>query len=541
MAAMFIREKSFKNKDGSARTYLQLVETARENGHVHQRVVANLGRLEELQQDGQLERLVEGLRRYTELALVKEKATVLKTGPDREWGPALVFRALWEELGLGGIVSAMRQSTDLLFDVDAALFAMVLNRLCDPFSKLGVSKWADTVYYPPFEQLELQHYYRALDFLAERKEKIEEQLFSHVKDLFHLQLDLVFWDTTSTYFEGKGPTPLARYGHSKDARPDRLQVVIGLLLTQEGIPVAHEVFPGNMADVNSFAEALRILQKRFLIRKVILVGDRGMVSDHVLKEIEAQKLEYIVGVRMRKLKIMAEVLSRAGRYKEVAPNLKVKEVRHEEKRYLVCLNPEEAEYDRQARESTVRKLKEKLQRDGLKALVGNSGYRRFLKVTGTEAVIDEKVVAKEARYDGKYVLMTNNEVLSPEEVALAYKGLWRVERAFREMKSGLDLRPVFHWKNDRVRGHIMICFLAFLLESALRRRLQEISSEVPYIDLMQDLKQVRAFELDLDGVRYLLRPPLYGRSYEAFKAAGIRPPSEVTKMPRGSSHPEGGV
>ncbi|MBE3582311.1 MAG: IS1634 family transposase [Thermoanaerobacteraceae bacterium] len=538
---MFIREKSFKNKDGSTRTYLQLVETARENGRVRQRVVANLGRLDELQQNGQLERLVEGLNRYTRLALVKKQAAELRTGPDREWGPALVFKALWENLGLGPIIRTMHQETELTFDVDAALFAMVLNRLCDPFSKLGVSKWIDTVYHPAFAELELHHFYRALDFLAERKEQIEEQLFNRVRDLFHLKLDLVFWDTTSTYFEGNGPCILACYGHSKDSRPDRLQVVVGLLMTQEGIPVAHEVFPGNMADVKSFAEALRTLTKRFLIRKVILVGDRGMVSDTVLKEIEAQGLEYIVGVRMRKVKAMDQVLSRPGRYREIQPNLKVKEVRHEGKRYIVCFNPEEAEYDRQARESMVQKLKEKLQKDGLKSLVGNSGYRRFLKVSGTEAVIDEKAIEEEARYDGKYVLTTNNATLSPEEIALAYKDLWRVERAFREMKSGLDLRPIFHWKDARVRGHIMVCFLAFLLESALRRRLQENNYYGPYIDLMQDLKQVRAFELELNGTRYLLRPPLYGKSYEAFKAVGIRPPSEVNEMPRNHSHHRGEV
>ncbi|MRR38964.1 IS1634 family transposase, partial [bacterium] len=361
---------------------------------------------------------------------------------------------------------------------------------CDPFSKLMVSKWIGTVYHPAFKELELHHFYRALDFLAQRKELVEEQLFNRVRDLFHLKLDLVFWDTTSTYFEGNGPHSLARYGYSKDSRPDRLQVVIGLLMTQEGIPVAHEVFPGNMADVKSFTEALRILAKRFLIRKVVLVGDRGMISEAVLKEIEAQGLEYIVGVRMRKVKAIDQVLSRAGRYREVQPNLKVKEVRHEGLRYIVCLNPEEAEYDRQARESMVQKLKRKLQKDGLKSLVGNSGYRRFLKVSGTEAAVDEKAVEEEAKYDGKYVLTTNNATLTPEEVALGYKDLWRVERAFREMKSGLDLRPVFHWKDARVRGHIMVCFLAFLLESALRRRLQENNYGGPYIDLMQDLKQV---------------------------------------------------
>lgn len=536
MNAMFVREKTFKNKDGSTRTYLQLVESVREDGRMRQKVIANLGRLDQLRADGQLERLAEGLARYANLKLVKEKAaearTGIKTGRDREWGPALVFKALWDRLGIGAIMRDLVGKTEMEFDVDAALFAMTLNRLCDPCSKLGVSRWVDTVYCPSLEGLELQHYYRALDFLAGQKETIEERLFAQVRDLFHLKLDIVFWDTTSTYLEGKGPEPLARFGHSKDSRPDRLQLVLGLLMTREGIPVAHEVFPGNTSDIKTFISVLKALKQRFQIGRVILVGDRGMVSESVLEEIEAENLEYIVGVKMRKAKAVREVLSRAGRYKQVKGNLKVKEVEHKGHRYVVCLNPEEASRDRHTREEMVVKLKERLRKDGLKSLVGNSGYRRYLKVAGTDAAIDEDTVKEEERYDGKYVLRTNNRSLHPDEVALAYKELWRVEQAFRELKSGLDLRPIFHWTETRVRGHIMVCFLAFLLQSALHRRLEEAKSGVSYTDLIHDLKQIRAFELELDGVGYLLRPPLYGCSYEGFKAVGIRPPAEAIAMPR---------
>ncbi len=528
---MYIREKAFKNKDGSIRTYLQLVETTREDGKVHQRVLCNLGRLEELQQGGQLERLTEALSRYTNLKLVKNEALKIKPGQDKEWGPSLVFRSLWQELGLDSVIDRLVDRSAIEFNIDAALFAMTLNRLEDPFSKLGVSKWAPTVHYPAFSTLELQHYYRSLDLLAEHKDTIEQYLFERVKDLFHLKLDLVFWDTTSTYFEGTGPETMAKYGHSKDHRPDRVQIVIGLLMTQEGIPVSHEIFPGNMNDVKSFAKALEIVKQRFSIEKIVLVGDRGMVSAPLLEEIESQKLEYIVGVRMRKMRSMDDVLSRRGRYHEVRPNLKVKEVKHENDRYIVCFNPEEAVYDRQSREQMIKKLDTKLKEGGIKSLVGNSGYRRFLSVSGSEIAIDQQTVNNEERYDGKYVLKTNNQLLTPEEIALAYKDLWRVERAFREMKSGLNLRPIYHWKDSRVRGHVMICFLAFLLESTFRKRCQEKEIKVPYNDLMLDLKQVRAFELNLNDKRYLLRSALYGKSYEAFRAVGLRPPSEVTEMP----------
>ncbi len=528
---MYIREKTFTNKDGSIRTYLQLVENARENGKIRQRVICNLGRLEELKESGQLERLTEAFSRYAELKLVKDAALKINPGQDKEWGPSLIFRSLWQELGLDAVIGKLVRRSDIEFNIDAALFAMTLNRLSDPFSKLGVSKWVPTVHNPAFESLELHHFYRSLDWLAEHKDILEQHLFEQVRDLFHLKLDLVFWDTTSTYFEGSGPEALAKFGHSKDRRSDRVQIIIGLLMTQEGIPVAHEIFPGNMNGTKSFAKALEIVKERFDIEKIILVGDRGMVSASFLKEIEKQGMEYVVRVRMRKIRSMEDVLSRRGRYHEVRENLKVKEVRHEDDRYIVCFNPEEAVHDRQSREQIIKRLDQKLKADGIKSLVGNSGYRHFLKVTGGEIAIDEETVTADERYDGKYVLKTNNYQLTPEQIALAYKDLWIVERAFREMKSGLDLRPIYHFRDSRVRGHVMICFLAFLLESTFRRHCQEEDIKVSYGDLMLDLKQVRAIELKLNDKHYLLRSSLYGKCYEAFKAVGLRPPSEVTELP----------
>ncbi|GAW92783.1 transposase [Calderihabitans maritimus] len=362
---MYIRTKVFKNKDGSTRTYLYIVRGRRVNGKVRQEIVANLGRLEELQENG-LDQLIEGLARFSRRQWIQAQAKELEAKWAKELGPALVFRRLWEELSLDRILKKLLAGTQITTNVEEAVFAMVLNRLCDPQSKLGVKRWLETVYRPEFEQLELHHFYQSLDFLAEHKEQIEVQLFDRVKDLFNVELDLVFWDTTSTYFEGQGPEGLAEYGFSKDNRSDRMQVLIGILMTRDGTPVAHRVFPGNTADVKTFRAAMDDLKGRFMIRRVILVGDRGMVSKRVLREIEASGLEYIVGVRMRKLKSMAEVLSRAGRYRNVRENLKVKEVLHEGTRYIVCYNPEEAERDRKARETMVAKLEEKLRSNGLK-------------------------------------------------------------------------------------------------------------------------------------------------------------------------------
>ncbi|QJA05971.1 IS1634 family transposase [Thermosulfurimonas marina] len=525
---MYIRTKTFKNKDGSTRTYLYIVEGKRVNGKVRQRIVANLGRLEKLQ-EGELDKLIEGLAKFSRRQWIEAQARSIQAQWAKDFGPALIFRRLWEDLKLSSILKELLAGTEIAIDVEEAVFAMVLNRLCDPASKLGVSRWKETVYRPEFERLKLHHFYRALDFLADHKEEIEEKLFERIRDLFHLELDLVFWDTASVYFEGRGAEGFCEYGFSKDHRPDRVQVILGFLMTREGIPIAHEVFPGATADVETFRVVLKDLQNRFRIRRVILVADRGMVSREVLKEIEAMGLEYLVGVRMRRLRAMKEVLGRGGRFREVKGNLKVKEVWHEGRRYLICFNPEEAERERLSREEMVGKLEEKLKAGGLKGLIGNRGYRRYLKVEGSSAVVDREVLEEEARYDGKYVLETNAG-LSVEEAALAYRGLWQVERAFREMKSGLDLRPVYHWTEKRIRGHIMVCFLAFVLEVVLMRRLREVGYEGSYQEVMTDLERLKAVEVTVDGRNYLVRTELEGKAYEVFKAVGIRVPGRVLEV-----------
>lgn len=407
---------------------------------------------------------------------------------------------------------------------------MVLNRISDPLSKRGVNRWISEVYRPTFSQLEQHHFYRSLDLLSEHKESIELELFNRTQSYFNMQVDMVFWDTTSTYFEGHGPEDLGCYGHSKDHRPDRVQVMIGVVMTRLGIPIAHEVFPGNTADSFTFRQIIDDMRKRFNLNRVIFVGDRGMVSKKILDELEHNHIEYIVGMRMRKARDVGEVLKTGGRYKVLRDNLKVKEVWYDADRYIVCHNHAQAEYEKRAREEMVEKLENQIKNNGVKSLIGNSGYRRYLLLKKEAIVgIDQKVLQEEARYDGKYVLRTNSQ-LDTDEVALAYKDQWRVELAFREIKSSLDLRPVYHWKDSRVRGHIMVCFLALVLESALQRKLVENKIELEYLYLLRDLHQLRAVELTIGEDRYLCRTELVGNASAAFRALGIRLPHQIAKI-----------
>jgi len=526
---MYIRKTTNKNKDGTVRTYVQIVQGYRVNGKVRQKVIANLGRLEQLQ-EGEIDNLLEHLSKFSKETWIKSRPENLKVEWTKKWGPALVSRRLWEDLSIGPQLRTFLDSTEITSPLEEAAFAMVLNRLCDPQSKLGVSEWINTVHRAEFRELKLQHFYKALDFLAEHKENLEVKLFERIRNLFNMDLDLVFWDTTSTYFEGSGPEEMAKYGFSKDKRPDRLQIVIGVLMTKEGIPVAHQIFPGNTNDTKTFKSIVDDLRQRFSINRLIMIGDRGMVSQKILKELRDCGMEYIVGLRMRRLAGIDDMLSWNARYLKVKDNLKAKEVRIDNwDRFILCLNPEAKERDRLARKNMVAKLEQKLLKGGAKSLVGNRGYRRYLNVNGKAASINWEALKRKERFDGKYLLLTNSD-LPTEQVALAYKDLWKVERAFRELKSGLDLRPIYHWTDSRVRGHVMVCYLALVLESSLQKKLRDIKPDLSYRKVMRHLAQMAAVKVSFEGQEYLTRSELQGEAYMAFKAAGIRPPKHMQPM-----------
>ena len=533
---MFVRLQVFRNKDGSSRSYLHLLRSRRVSGKTRQELICTLGRLDVLRADGGLDRLIEGLTRYSERQWVQMQA--LAGGWDKVYGPVLVFRRLWERLGLDEEMHRLQAGTEIKFSVDEAVFAMVLHRLLDPGSKRATHRWLETVYRPEFESLELQHLYRSLDRLVAGKEKVEEALFARNRDIFSLGVDLVLFDTTLVHFEGQGPKEIAAFGRPGNY-PDCVKVLIGLVVTGDGFPVAHHVFPGNTADISAFRHALADLRERFPLRRVVIVADRGVVSEEIMTELEQSgaeaedkvKVDYILGMRPHKNKEVAEeVLSRAGRYHKVADNLWVKEVWVNGHRYVECYNPEEEERDRKRREEIIERVREDLQKKGAKAFVVPQGLRRFIKLVGGELLLKEAVIREEARYDGKWVLRTNTE-LPTDEVALAYKSLWQIEQAFRELKSGLEIRPVFLRREDHVRAHIIVCFLALVLEAALQRLLKGHQANDSYRDVLADLRTVRAVQLKANGKSWLLRTELPAKAFAAFKAAGLRPPVHVQPIP----------
>jgi hypothetical protein len=557
----------FRTKTSGPRSYLQIVENRWEDGRPRQRVLATLGRLDHLQQSGQLDALLtSGARLAQSVLLLSAHAKgQLPTITTQRIGPALVFERLWKETGCRHVIEQLLDGRRFEFDVERAIFLTVLHRLFAPGSDRAADKWKADYRIEGADALQLHHLYRAMAWLGEElpegqqagkapfaprctKDRIEEVLFERRRDLF-TDLQLVFFDTTSIYFEGDGGQSIGQRGYSKDHRPDLYQMVVGAVLDGRGRPICCELWPGNTTDVTTLIPVVDRLRCRFGVRWVCIVADRGMISRETIAALELPERgwSYILGARMRAQdEVREDVLSRAGRYRVVPPKrvrsdvpspLKVKEVWVEDRRYVVCLNEDEARKDATDREAIVAALREQLRR-GDKSLVGNKGYRRYLDATGPEHFrIDEAKVAEDARYDGKWVLRTNTD-LDPAEVALQYKQLWMVERWFRSCKSVLQTRPIFHRCDETIRGHVFCSFLALVLRQELQSRLEERGQEFEWADVICDLDRLQVVEVEQDGKRFLLRSEAQGTCGSVFQAAGVALPPTVRQVPPEAPEPD---
>jgi Transposase DDE domain len=539
-----------RSQTNGDRTYLIVVENERIHGRIHQRVLHRLGRLDELLASGQLDALLHSLGRFSDkYAVLGAHANGESiTTRTRIIGPPLIFERLWRECGVPRVLANLLRDRHFEFPIERAVFLTVLQRLMAPGSDRAAEKWKQDYALSGVDSLALHQLYRTMAWLGKplpeaqqqgatpfvvrtNKDQVEEELFARRRDLFS-GLDLVFFDTTSIYFEGEGGQTIGWYGHSKDHRPDRLQMVVGVVMDQDGNPVCSELWPGNAADVKSLVPIVERLKTRFPVGEVCIVADRGMISAATLEQIRERKWKYILGVRMRSSKeARDEVMGRAGRYREVYPPstdpkapspLKVKEVWVEDRRYIVCKNEDQARKDQQDREAIAAALQDALE-TGDKSLVGNQGYRRFLKTTGEHFIIDQDKLEEEARYDGKWVLTTNTE-LAAGEVALKYKQLWMVEDIFRSMKSLLETRPIYHKCDETIRGHVFCSFLALVLRKELQDRVERHGWSLEWADIIGDLNRLQEVEMSIEGKSYVVRTETKGTVGKVFQACGVALP-----------------
>jgi hypothetical protein len=542
----------FAARPRPGRAYLQIVESRREGDQVRQQVIATLGRYDELRASGQLERLLRSGARFAAKAMVLSAAADDATNKIavRRIGPALVFERLWQETGCRAVISDLASARGQKFALERAVFLTVLHRLFISGSDRAAERWREDYAIKGIAGLDLHHLYRAMAWLGEelpakdqdgrtpfaprcRKDVIEERLFAHRRDLF-TRLDLVFMDTTSLYFEGAGGQTLGCHGFSKDHRPDLKQMILAVLIDGDGRPVCSEMWPGNTADVTTLIPVIDRLRRRFAIARVCVVADRGMISAETMAELATRGLFYILGVRERTDKLVRElVLDDPAPFAPLTLTKRGKDTDYEAKtvmlagrRYIVCRNHQEAAKDAADRAAIVAALERALPK-GDKALVGNAGYRRCLKtITADHFAIDLAKVEEDRKFDGIFVLRTNTE-LAALDAMLCYKQLWTVEQTFRTSKHLLSTRPIFHKRDETIRGHVFCSFLALVLKKALEESIAALGSEGSWPEIIADLDALTETEIEQDGKRFVLRCAPRPAASLALRAAGVALPSTV--------------
>jgi transposase len=580
---MFIRSIKVPSSSGTVHEYVRIVESVRENGHVKQKVVANLGRRDTL------EAVLPLLNRFLcgdEEATKRAKEGPLPAGVEAmdasAWGPMLVTRQLCEQLGLLSILDAGRRWPKLLPSEDrhddwcSRVLVLLTNRLTHPKSEHGLASWLEEHFVCDREgrryvalwkqrgrvrvdPTQLQRWYRTLDHLYINKDEIEVALYRRLRDLFNFRPDLVLYDLTSTYFTGLGPS-IAKHGYSRDGRPRDVQVVIGVVMVA-GWPIAHHVWAGNTRDSATVKEVVDDLAKRFEFRRIVFVGDRGMVTDTNLKALHADdgSRGFLVGMTRRQNPEAELLIDRVQPEKwiECEMGINVREQRAEDRphtrvqevscdragvRAFVIDSDERRAYETRMREKAMERVRHGLERIQKRVAKGqlkkpekigsavervlqrNHGYRYYTwELKGGQLHFHEHPVnlPREKKYEGKYLIQTDQADITPEDAVAYYKELNEVERGFRSMKDPIGMRPIWHHTERRVRGHIFVAALAFLLDRMLERKLRDAKSTLSSTSAWEALKTIRLVQLRIDGQLRSTTTPGSAHARHVLKVLGI--------------------
>jgi len=517
--------------------YLRIIESLRRRGKVTKRVIANIGELSLINKES-LFRLGKSLLEYAGRKPVSVED--LEAISALHYGEVITTKSIWDSLSLNRILKdSLPLKKKINFDYSFCVFIMVLNRLISPKSKLAITKWQDRIYTEKTKP-KYQYYLRTLNYLAKSKEKIEKSLFFQLTDLFSLKLNLIFYDLTSCYFEGSC-CPLAKFGYSRDRRPDKKQIILGLLVTDEGLPIAHRVYNGNISDKSTLKETIDTLKEQFQIKQCIFVGDRGLVSEENLEYLIKTEYPFIVTLRKRNLKEVESLLKTApSHYTIVSDTFHLKEVKVGNMRYLICKNPVKTEDDESFRNNLIEEISSRLKglskspQDNLKKaseiLVLKKAKRYF--IIGIDErnnfffKLNEKVIDYEKELDGAYILKTNVLDLEASKIVEAYKNLSEVEDAFREIKDFLRLRPIYHYSPLRVKGHVMVCFLSYLIEKILEKHLKRANVGLSPREALEYLNTLRIVENRIAGQNLFCVTTPSKEHRQILKSVGI------TNLPR---------
>lgn len=571
---MYMRE----NRSGG-HTYVSLAHNERDevDGVSRARILYNFGRKDRLDLDG-VRRLIASLSRY----LPSDEVTPAVAGAPGEpleflaakrLGPAWLLDGVWRSLGLPGVLGKLLGERSFRTPVERLIFAMVAQRAIDPGSKLSIESWvADEVFITGLDEVDVQQLYRAMDVLLGAHDEIQREVFWRVKNLFNLEVDLIFLDSTSTYFEieGEDEVPAGdgdgtdsdagsdvivaaadagaesgarRRGHSKDKRPDLAQVVIAFAVTRDGVPVRCWVWPGNTVDVSMIAQVKRDLNS-WKLSRTVLVMDTGFNSEANRRVLQGAGDAFIIGERLRlgPKGELHEALKRPGRYRTLASGLRYKEViihpgSVAARRFVVVHNPEEAKRDEHKRTETILELERRLAELGdlagkehTKAACGlrsHPTFGRYLRqAKGGRLEINRSKLTQEAKLDGKYLISTSDDYLSAEDVVLGYKQLHEIERVNRDLKHTVDVRPVYHRREDRIRSHVQLCWLALLLIRLIETRTHKTWHQV--------MKVMRPLSVAIQASPYgvvMQTNRVKSEQKSVLDALSIKPPQRFLQLP----------
>jgi transposase len=471
---MFIK----RTKNSSGQSYLHLVESYRDQGRIKQRVLLSLGR----EEDNRIDNLVEALSKYRDIMTVSQMAKSISIEQTFIYGPFLIIRELFERFGVSRALSVVGDEHERLgFDFEKIVFTLVASRFIEPISKLGLFEGLLREFYPELvaSNLKLHQIYRTLDFLSKHKNEIEKSLFWSGRDLFSIEVDVVLYDLTTLRFESTREDlgELRKFGFSKEMRTDCTQVVLGLLLDLDGIPLGFEVFPGNTFEGQTIAGIVAKMREKFKIRRFIFVGDRGIFSKENLNELRTGQGEFIIGMRLGVFKKRADEFYDLKRFTQINEEYKVYETDHDGDRCIITWSKKRADRDQKTRADILQKIEKKLSSKKVtaKKFVSNSNYQKFLTGLdqGEKPQLNVAAIEEAKKKDGFFAVVTNVKDLSAEEITSNYRQLWKIEDAFGEFKGTLRTRPIFHWTDNRIVGHLTLCFLSYFCEAQMTKLLRE--------------------------------------------------------------------
>ena len=540
---MYIR--TTKNQRGSA--YYHLVEAYRQDGKVKQRTLMSLGKIG----DNRIEELAAAISKHLETINIFNLSKEIDIADTYILGPLLVLEKMLENLGIKtALQSVLLQHKRLLFDFQKIVFTQLCSRFIKPVSKLSLyDNWVSRMYPELVDhQVDLQHIYRSLDMLADHKEEIEKSLYQWKKDLFTINVDVVLYDLTTLRFEStrEDMGELRKFGYSKEMRTDCTQVVLGLLTDTDGIPLCFEVHPGNTFEGETLQDIVEKMRGKFSIRRFIFIADRGLFSFENLDHIRADGGEFIVGLKMGSMtKQRQEDYYDLSKFTWINEELAFYETVLNEDRCIITWSKSRHERDGKAREDILEKIRLKLaaEKKLAKKFITNRNYKKYLKTQGKDhCELNHVAIAEEAKKDGFFGIITNVASMTASDIVTHYKQLWKIEDAFGEIKGTLKTRPMFHWTDKRIIGHLVLCFLAYLCEAHLTKSLRKSheqldkksitknvikSRELTVVQAMDELNRVMAIPVKVRKQTLWVRTDIPPNAQNLMKAIGMRIPPKI--------------